>query len=1000
MQRTSSKGNLAEELLLKLEKHDYDAKEPWRCLAAWFLGPKAENRVEFNKFALSILNDYEDFRATYQPTDPLYITEDVRHSPSYEKEIEKLGKELKKLIEELKKSVPFFSYRYKGHMVWDISLPSLLGYLSGMLWNQNNVDSSTSPVTTLIEARVGRQLCEMFGFRQDDEMKPWGHITSCGSVSNIEALWAARNLKFHPIALRNAVANDARLAIARETTLVYLPRLDKYAKLVDADNWSLLNMEIDDVCHITTTVAEQSGLSMKAVTAILDDYSQVSLGLFDFLKLNGINSPVIISPATNHYSWPKAVTLLGLGRANLIQVPVDNNGRQNLEELQRLLESCLKNKIPVLCVVAIIGTTEESAVDPVVDILEIRDRFKIKGLNFWIHADAAWGGYLMTMLREPIDSGTKESERSKIVKENWNIISTIPRRTHSIPSNLDRGQYIMRSLVENENISHKRNLSTRYRHEVAPSDFVPDISLSPYVIEQYQALRMVDTITVDPHKAGFCVYPSGALCYRNGSMRSYIALAAPEVYHGEDDPSVGVYGLEGSKPGAAATSVLLSHNVIGLNKLGYGRILGQCTFATKLFYCMWMTIAQDDDPFVCVNFIDSHQGSMEDMKKFIRTKIHGKTNKEIFQDKEAMTFLAEVGPDALINTFVVNIKNEDGSLNTDINIANDLQSEIFKELSGRVGLPTKRIPMYLTTSEFNTKKYGVSLDAFKERLGLEDITKCNLKFLRNTVMNPFQSTNGFVEKIGAAFHNTVLNCIGKIKDKPYNHEFVSSHMSKSGTLYCSNLPSFTHSARRYHIVIRLQMVDRLVMSKLRQMQKVGKVRSIILKTSNAMQMHDIVRSQQDIEFDMFICQQQPQHDNQTMKLLSKNVKLVVDDVFRYEHLRPHALDIDYPVWQKYFLFGNLDEVYITHCMTKKEDFFQLVRLDHIPHSLSAEVVDTGVEITILGVHGSPLMYDGVIQDPLQAERYQVILRSFDDIEIRTEIGLHTENAKIWFQELE
>ena len=89
-----------------------------------------------------------------------------------------------------------------------------------------------------------------------------------------------------------------------------------------------------------------------------------------------------------------------------------------------------------------------------------------------------------------------------------------------------------------------------------------------------------------------------------------------------------------------------------------------------------------------------------------------------YQDKEAMTFLAGVGPDALINTFVVNIKNEDGSLNTDINIANDLQSEIFKELSGRVGLPTKRIPMYLTTSEFNTKKYGVSLDEFKERLGV------------------------------------------------------------------------------------------------------------------------------------------------------------------------------------------------------------------------------------------------------------------------------------------
>ena len=93
------------------------------------------------------------------------------------------------------------------------------------------------------------------------------------------------------------------------------------------------------------------------------------------------------------------------------------------------------------------------------------------------------------------------------------------------------------------------------------ADFVPTLPLSRYVADQYMALRYVDTITIDPHKAGYCVYPSGALCYRNGSMRGFITLAAPEVYHGENDPSVGVYGIEGSKPGAAATSVFLSHKV-------------------------------------------------------------------------------------------------------------------------------------------------------------------------------------------------------------------------------------------------------------------------------------------------------------------------------------------------------------------------------------------------------------------------------------------------------
>lgn len=49
-------------------------------------------------------------------------------------------------------------------MAWDTSIPSLVGYISGMLWNQNNVDSSSSPVTTTMEIAVAKQLCHMLGF--------------------------------------------------------------------------------------------------------------------------------------------------------------------------------------------------------------------------------------------------------------------------------------------------------------------------------------------------------------------------------------------------------------------------------------------------------------------------------------------------------------------------------------------------------------------------------------------------------------------------------------------------------------------------------------------------------------------------------------------------------------------------------------------------------------------------------------------------------------------
>ena len=49
-------------------------------------------------------------------------------------------------------------------------------------------------------------------------------------------------------------------------------------------------------------------------------------------------------------------------------------------------------------VTAIIGSTEEGAVDPLCEILALRRKYQAKGLSFNVHADAAWGGYFCTML--------------------------------------------------------------------------------------------------------------------------------------------------------------------------------------------------------------------------------------------------------------------------------------------------------------------------------------------------------------------------------------------------------------------------------------------------------------------------------------------------------------------------------------------------------------------------------------------------------------------------
>ena len=61
----------------------------------------------------------------------------------------------------------------------------------------------------------------------------------------------------------------------------------------------------------------------------------------------------------------------------------------NLEHVETTLDILLCRRIPLLTVVAIIGSTEESAVDPLAGLLALRERTRAQGFNFAVHADAA-----------------------------------------------------------------------------------------------------------------------------------------------------------------------------------------------------------------------------------------------------------------------------------------------------------------------------------------------------------------------------------------------------------------------------------------------------------------------------------------------------------------------------------------------------------------------------------------------------------------------------------
>ncbi|HEY3019663.1 MAG TPA: aminotransferase class V-fold PLP-dependent enzyme [Solirubrobacteraceae bacterium] len=86
---------------------------------------------------------------------------------------------------------PFFHPRYAGQMLKPPHPVAAAGYLAAMLVNPNNHALDGGPGTSALEAEVVEQLAAMFGL----EPPSLGHLTSSGTIANLEALWVARELR-------------------------------------------------------------------------------------------------------------------------------------------------------------------------------------------------------------------------------------------------------------------------------------------------------------------------------------------------------------------------------------------------------------------------------------------------------------------------------------------------------------------------------------------------------------------------------------------------------------------------------------------------------------------------------------------------------------------------------------------------------------------------------------------------------------------------------------
>lgn len=104
---------------------------------------------------------------------------------------EKLQNACEQLWMRLQDNYPFGHPRYLGQMLKPPHPAAVVGYVSAMLINPNNHALDGGPATAAMEKDVISRLAVMFGF--DEHL---GHLTSSGTIANLEALWAARET--HP----------------------------------------------------------------------------------------------------------------------------------------------------------------------------------------------------------------------------------------------------------------------------------------------------------------------------------------------------------------------------------------------------------------------------------------------------------------------------------------------------------------------------------------------------------------------------------------------------------------------------------------------------------------------------------------------------------------------------------------------------------------------------------------------------------------------------------
>lgn len=132
--------------------------------------------------------------------------------------------------------------------------------------------------------------------------------------------------------------------------------------------------------------------------------------------MSGLSKPLRVYCSDQaHSSVDKAALALGFGQSNLVKIQSDPQFRLDALELEKSLLADVRNGLRPCCVVATVGTTSTTSVDPILEIAAL-----CKEYGTWLHIDSAYAGISgIVEGMEWVLEGWKEADSIVVNPHKW-----------------------------------------------------------------------------------------------------------------------------------------------------------------------------------------------------------------------------------------------------------------------------------------------------------------------------------------------------------------------------------------------------------------------------------------------------------------------------------------------------------------------------------------------------------------------------------------------------